>query len=98
MGSAIIGGWECQRLGCSWIARQMRSGVAGIGTSVTPSGARASRIAFMTVGGGAQRAAGDHHAARGVSAAADRDLVGVGLREMDLVLRHAEPIRDYGFR
>jgi hypothetical protein len=28
----------------------MRSGVAGIGTSVTPSGARASRIAFMTVG------------------------------------------------
>jgi hypothetical protein len=39
-----------QRLGCSRIARQMRSGVAGIGTSVTPSGARASRIAFMTVG------------------------------------------------
>jgi hypothetical protein len=25
------------RLGCSWSARQMRSGVAGIGTSVTPS-------------------------------------------------------------
>ena len=32
------------------MARQMRSGVAGIGTSVTPSGARASRIAFITVG------------------------------------------------
>src|SRR5207302_10039922 len=32
------------------IARQMRSGVAGIGTSVTPSGARASRMAFTTVG------------------------------------------------
>ena len=28
----------------------MRSGVVGIGTSVTPSGASASRIAFMTVG------------------------------------------------
>jgi hypothetical protein len=28
----------------------MRSGVAGIGTSVTPSGASASRIAFITVG------------------------------------------------
>src|SRR5437762_2099184 len=28
----------------------MRSGVAGIGTSVTPSEARASRIAFITVG------------------------------------------------
>src|ERR1700751_6087366 len=35
---------------CACIARQMRSGVAGIGMSVTPSGARASRIAFMTVG------------------------------------------------
>ena len=32
------------------MARQMRSGVAGIGTSVTPSGESASRIAFMTVG------------------------------------------------
>jgi hypothetical protein len=32
------------------MARQMRSGVAGIVTSVTPSGARASRIAFITVG------------------------------------------------
>ena len=28
----------------------MRSGVAGIGKSVTPSRARASRIAFITVG------------------------------------------------
>ena len=28
----------------------MRSGVAGIGRSVTPSGVRASRIAFITVG------------------------------------------------
>lgn len=32
------------------IARQMRSGVAGIATSVMPSGASASRIAFITVG------------------------------------------------
>jgi len=44
------------------------------------------------VGRGARRAAADHHAARGVSAAADRDLVGVGLREMDLVEGHAEPV------
>ena len=38
------------------------------------------------VGRGAQGAAADHHAARGIGAAADRDLVGVGLRQMDLVL------------
>ena len=31
-------------------ARQMRSGVAGIGRSLTPSGARASRMAFITAG------------------------------------------------
>jgi hypothetical protein len=39
-----------QGLGRSWIARQRRSGVADIGTSVTPSGARAWSIAFITVG------------------------------------------------
>src|SRR5271165_3835032 len=47
------------------------------------------------VGGGAQCAAADHHAARGVGAAADRDLVGVGLFEMDLVLGHAAPVGDH---
>lgn len=39
-----------QRLAVLSIACQMRSGVAGIDTSVTPSGESASRIAFMTVG------------------------------------------------
>src|SRR5216683_6997381 len=33
-----------------WIACHTRSGVAGIGTSWTPSGASASRMAFITVG------------------------------------------------
>ena len=47
------------------------------------------------VGRGAQRAAADHHAARGIGAAADRDLVGIGLRQMDLVLGHAEPVGDH---
>src|SRR5205807_8898407 len=47
------------------------------------------------VGGGAQGAAADHHAARGIGAAADCDLVGVGLRQMDLVLRDAEPVGDH---
>jgi hypothetical protein len=43
---------------CSRMARQMRSGVAGIGRSVMPSGARAWRIEFVTVGGrGGDRAA-----------------------------------------
>jgi hypothetical protein len=32
------------------MVRQTRSGVAGIATSVMPSGASASRIAFITVG------------------------------------------------
>jgi len=47
------------------------------------------------VSGGAQCAAADHHAARSIGAAADRDLVGVGLRQMDLVLRDAEPVGDH---
>jgi hypothetical protein len=47
------------------------------------------------VGCGAQGAPADHHAARGIGAAADRDLVGVGLRQMDLVLGHAEPVGDH---
>ena len=47
------------------------------------------------VGRGAQCAAADHHAARGIGAAADRDLVGVGLRQMDFVFRHAEPVGDH---
>ena len=47
------------------------------------------------VGRGAQGAAADHHAARGIGAAADRDLVGVGLRQMDFVLGHAKPIGDH---
>ena len=47
------------------------------------------------VRGGAQRAAADHHAARGVGAATDCDLVGVGLREMDLLFGHAEPVGDH---
>jgi hypothetical protein len=33
-----------------WTARQMRSVVAGISTSVTSSGASAARIAFISVG------------------------------------------------
>jgi hypothetical protein len=44
------------------------------------------------VGRGAQCAAADHHAARGISAAADRDLICVGLQEMDLIEGHAEPV------
>jgi len=47
------------------------------------------------VSGGAQCAAADHHAARSIGAAADRDVVGVGLRQMDLVLRDAEPVGDH---
>jgi hypothetical protein len=50
------------------------------------------------VGRGAQGTAADHHAARRISAAAERDIVSVGLRQMDLVLGHAELIRDYGLR
>jgi hypothetical protein len=34
----------------AWMAHHTRSGVAGIATSATPSGASASRIAFITVG------------------------------------------------
>ena len=36
------------------------------------------------VGGGAQRAATHHHAARGIGAAADGDLVGIRLGKVDL--------------
>ena len=42
---------------------------------------KALAVLDHVVGRGAQRAAADHHAARGVGAAADRDLVGVGLGE-----------------
>jgi hypothetical protein len=35
---------------------------------------------------GAQGTAADHHAAPGIGAAADRNLVGVGLCQMELVL------------
>ena len=47
------------------------------------------------IGCSAQGAAADHHAARGIGTAADRDLVGIGLGEMDLVFRHTEPVGDH---
>ena len=42
------------------------------------------------VGGELKRIAADHHAARAVGAAADRDLRGVALHIADLLERHAE--------
>src|SRR5215469_4998633 len=45
------------------------------------------------IGRRAQGVAAHHHAARAIGAAADRDLVGIGLGKADLLSRYAEPLR-----
>ena len=74
-----------------WRSRCARGG----GDRQVGAGDREIAAGKGDVGSGAQRAAADHHAAKGISAAADRNLVCVGLRQTDLILRHAEILRRY---